>query len=39
MAIKEANNELIQTLEKLHQFQRQMVQNEKWHPWATCLPV
>ena len=29
MAIKEANNELIQTLEKLHQFQRQMVQNEK----------
>jgi signal transduction histidine kinase len=29
MALKEANNELIQTLEKLHQFQRQMVQNEK----------
>jgi signal transduction histidine kinase len=28
-ALKEANNELIQTLEKLHQFQRQMVQNEK----------
>jgi signal transduction histidine kinase len=29
MALKEANSELIQTLEKLHQFQRQMVQNEK----------
>jgi signal transduction histidine kinase len=29
MALKEANNELIQTLEKLHQFQRQIVQNEK----------
>ena len=29
MALKEANGELIQTLEKLHQFQRQMVQNEK----------
>tara|TARA_R110000744_G_scaffold46512_1_gene102772 strand:+ start:6183 stop:7826 length:1644 start_codon:yes stop_codon:yes gene_type:complete len=29
LALKEANNELIQTLEKLHQFQRQMVQNEK----------
>ena len=29
MALKEANNELIQTLEKLHQFQRQMVQNKK----------
>jgi signal transduction histidine kinase len=29
MALKEANNELIQTLEKLHQFQRQMLQNEK----------
>ena len=29
MALKAANNELIQTLEKLHQFQRQMVQNEK----------
>ncbi|MGJ8679191.1 HAMP domain-containing sensor histidine kinase [Paraglaciecola sp.] len=28
-ALKEANNELIQTLEKLHQFQRQIVQNEK----------
>lgn len=28
-ALKEANQELIQTLEKLHQFQRQMVQNEK----------
>jgi signal transduction histidine kinase len=28
-ALKEANSELIQTLEKLHQFQRQMVQNEK----------
>ena len=28
-ALKEANNELIETLEKLHQFQRQMVQNEK----------
>lgn len=28
-ALKEANKELIQTLEKLHQFQRQMVQNEK----------
>jgi C4-dicarboxylate-specific signal transduction histidine kinase len=29
MILKEANNELIQTLEKLHQFQRQVVQNEK----------
>ncbi len=29
MALKEANSELIETLEKLHQFQRQMVQNEK----------
>lgn len=29
LALKEANQELIQTLEKLHQFQRQMVQNEK----------
>ena len=29
LALKDANNELIQTLEKLHQFQRQMVQNEK----------
>ena len=29
IALKEANQELIQTLEKLHQFQRQMVQNEK----------
>ena len=29
LALKEANAELIQTLEKLHQFQRQMVQNEK----------
>jgi signal transduction histidine kinase len=29
LALKEANGELIQTLEKLHQFQRQMVQNEK----------
>jgi signal transduction histidine kinase len=28
-ALKEANSELIQTLEKLHQFQRQIVQNEK----------
>ena len=28
-ALKEANQELIHTLEKLHQFQRQMVQNEK----------
>ncbi|WP_100657738.1 sensor histidine kinase [Alteromonas flava] len=28
-ALKEANQELIQTLEKLHQFQRQIVQNEK----------
>ncbi|MCC2617661.1 HAMP domain-containing protein [Aestuariibacter halophilus] len=28
-ALKEANQELIETLEKLHQFQRQMVQNEK----------
>ena len=25
----DANQELIQTLEKLHQFQRQIVQNEK----------
>ncbi|GAB2681449.1 ATP-binding protein [Aliiglaciecola aliphaticivorans] len=29
MALKKANQELIETLEKLHQFQRQMVQNEK----------
>lgn len=29
VALKEANQELIQTLEKLHQFQRQIVQNEK----------
>jgi signal transduction histidine kinase len=29
MALKEANGELIQALEKLHQFQRQIVQNEK----------
>ncbi|MBN7826084.1 ATP-binding protein [Bowmanella dokdonensis] len=29
IALKEANKELIQTLEKLHQFQRQIVQNEK----------
>jgi signal transduction histidine kinase len=29
LALKEANSELIQTLEKLHQFQRQIVQNEK----------
>ncbi|WP_158972603.1 sensor histidine kinase [Paraglaciecola sp. L3A3] len=29
LALKEANTELIQTLEKLHQFQRQIVQNEK----------
>ncbi|GAC13762.1 ATP-binding protein [Aliiglaciecola lipolytica] len=29
VALKEANQELIETLEKLHQFQRQMVQNEK----------
>lgn len=29
IALKDANQELIQTLEKLHQFQRQMVQNEK----------
>jgi signal transduction histidine kinase len=29
LALKTANQELIQTLEKLHQFQRQMVQNEK----------
>mgnify|MGYP000359625139 CR=1 FL=1 len=29
LALKEANRELIQTLEKLHQFQRQIVQNEK----------
>ncbi|NDV90343.1 HAMP domain-containing histidine kinase [Alteromonas sp. 345S023] len=29
LALKGANQELIQTLEKLHQFQRQMVQNEK----------
>ncbi|MEC8231031.1 MAG: ATP-binding protein [Pseudomonadota bacterium] len=28
-ALKDANQELIQTLEKLHQFQRQIVQNEK----------
>ena len=29
VALKSANNELIQTLEKLHQFQRQIVENEK----------
>ena len=29
VALKDANQELIQTLEKLHQFQRQIVQNEK----------
>ncbi|MFC3200849.1 sensor histidine kinase [Alteromonas oceani] len=29
IALKSANNELIQTLEKLHQFQRQIVENEK----------
>jgi signal transduction histidine kinase len=29
LALKEANQELIQTLEKLHLFQRQMVENEK----------
>ncbi|MFT2089409.1 sensor histidine kinase [Paraglaciecola sp. 2405UD69-4] len=29
LALKEANAELIQTLEQLHQFQRQIVQNEK----------
>ena len=29
VALKEANTELIQTLEKLHQFQRQIVENEK----------
>ncbi|MDN4501957.1 ATP-binding protein [Alteromonadaceae bacterium BrNp21-10] len=29
LALKESNQELIQTLEKLHQFQRQLVQNEK----------
>jgi signal transduction histidine kinase len=29
IALKDANQELIQTLEKLHQFQRQIVQNEK----------
>lgn len=28
-ALKDANMELIQTLEKLHQFQRQIVENEK----------
>ena len=28
-ALKDANRELIQALEKLHQFQRQIVQNEK----------
>lgn len=28
-ALKSANTELIQTLEKLHQFQRQIVENEK----------
>ncbi|MDO6577405.1 ATP-binding protein [Alteromonas stellipolaris] len=28
-ALKDANQELIQTLEKLHEFQRQIVQNEK----------
>ena len=28
-ALKEANQELIETLEKLHQFQRQIVENEK----------
>ncbi|MEP0357548.1 ATP-binding protein [Paraglaciecola sp.] len=29
LALKEANSELIHTLEQLHQFQRQLVQNEK----------
>ena len=29
IALKSANTELIQTLEKLHQFQRQIVENEK----------
>jgi signal transduction histidine kinase len=29
IALKSANGELIQTLEKLHQFQRQIVENEK----------
>ncbi|MBD3586440.1 HAMP domain-containing histidine kinase [Salinimonas sp. HHU 13199] len=29
VALKEANQELIQTLEKLHQYQRQIVENEK----------
>ncbi|GGF83013.1 sensor histidine kinase [Alteromonas lipolytica] len=29
VALKSANDELIQTLEKLHQFQRQIVENEK----------
>jgi signal transduction histidine kinase len=29
VALKSANTELIQTLEKLHQFQRQIVENEK----------
>ncbi|MEP0177104.1 MAG: HAMP domain-containing sensor histidine kinase [Paraglaciecola sp.] len=29
LALKEANSELIHTLEQLHQFQRQIVQNEK----------
>ncbi|MCP4865713.1 MAG: HAMP domain-containing histidine kinase [Alteromonas sp.] len=29
VALKSANGELIQTLEKLHQFQRQIVENEK----------
>ena len=29
VALKSANHELIQTLEKLHQFQRQIVENEK----------
>ncbi|GGW83987.1 hypothetical protein GCM10007391_17050 [Alteromonas halophila] len=29
LALKDANQELIHTLEKLHQFQRQIVQNEK----------
>lgn len=28
-ALKDANQALIQTLEKLHEFQRQIVQNEK----------
>ncbi|MBC3766130.1 ATP-binding protein [Neptunicella marina] len=29
IALKQANHELMQTLEKLHEFQRQLVQNEK----------